>query len=116
MKKVALPLFPQFGLEPNVYYIPPVHVPPPYLRQMFGHGVPEAIETYRTASENIPLLGALLLFGAVPDIIHHYRAVGAHAIGYDADGGELVRVPISEPIHVRAVYDEQYQTFRTNIT
>jgi nitrate reductase / nitrite oxidoreductase, beta subunit len=114
--KVAKPLYPQFGLEPNVYYIPPVHVPPPYLRQMFGHGVPEAIETYRSASENIPLLGALLLFGATPDIIHHYRATGAHTVGYDADGGEMVRVPLVEPIHVRAVYDERYQTFRTNIT
>ena len=26
VRKVALPLYPQFGLEPNVYYIPPVHV------------------------------------------------------------------------------------------
>ncbi len=30
IKKVALPLYPQFGLEPNVYYIPPIHVPIPY--------------------------------------------------------------------------------------
>ena len=27
VKKIALPLYPQLGLEPNVYYIPPVHVP-----------------------------------------------------------------------------------------
>ena len=39
VRKVALPLFPQFGLEPNVYYIPPIHVPQPFLRQMFGPGV-----------------------------------------------------------------------------
>ena len=33
VRKVALPLYPQWGLEPNVYYIPPVHVAPAYLRQ-----------------------------------------------------------------------------------
>ncbi len=114
--QVAKPLYPQFGLEPNVYYIPPVHVPPVFLRQMFGHGVPEAIATYRTAAENLPLLGALLLFGATPDIIHHYRAVGPEVIGYDEHNGEMVRVPLTEPTHVRAVYDAQFDTFRTNIT
>ena len=34
--KVALPLYPQFGTEPNGYYIPPRWVPRPYLKQMFG--------------------------------------------------------------------------------
>ena len=38
---------PQFGLEPNVYYIPPVHVPVEYLGQMFGPGVERAIATYK---------------------------------------------------------------------
>ena len=42
--KVALPLYPQFGTEPNGYYIPPRWVPRPYLRQMFGPGVDQAIE------------------------------------------------------------------------
>ena len=56
VRKVALPLFPQFGLEPNVYYIPPVHVPRAFLRQMFGADVREAIETYRPASDD-PKLG-----------------------------------------------------------
>ena len=32
----ALPLYPQFGTEPNGYYIPPRWVPRPYLEQMFG--------------------------------------------------------------------------------
>jgi hypothetical protein len=27
-----------------------------------------------------------------------------------------VRVPLTEPIHIREVDDAQYQTFRTNIT
>jgi len=34
--KVALPLYPQFGTEPNGYYIPPRWAPRAYLRQMFG--------------------------------------------------------------------------------
>ena len=114
--KIAKPLYPQFGLEPNVYYIPPVHVPPAYLYQMFGWGVEEAIAAYRKATDDPRLLGALLLFGSTPEIIHHYTVEGSHALGYDEMGVELVRVPMSEPIHVRAAYDDRYQTYRTNIT
>ena len=44
--KVALPLYPQFGTEPNGYYIPPRWVPRNYLKQMFGPGVDQAIERY----------------------------------------------------------------------
>lgn len=36
--KIALPLYPQFGLEPDTYYIPPVHVPPAFLR-LYGDSV-----------------------------------------------------------------------------
>jgi nitrate reductase beta subunit len=114
--KIAKPLYPQFGLEPNTYYIPPVHVPPRFLHQMFGWGVEEAIATYRTASDNPALLGALLLFGSTPMIIHHYKVQGDHAIGYDEKMEEISRVPIKEPIHVRAAYDEKFQSYRTNIT
>src|SRR5574342_111601 len=52
VKKVALPLFPQFGLEPNVYYIPPVNVPRDFLLQMFGPNVDAALETYRNAPKD----------------------------------------------------------------
>jgi nitrate reductase beta subunit len=114
--KVAKPLYPQFGLEANVYYIPPVHVPVAFLSQMFGWGVPEAIATYRKAAEDPKLLGALLLFGATPDIIHHYRVESDQAVGYDDGGSELVRVPLKEPIHVRAAYDDRINAYRTNIT
>ena len=114
--KVAKPLYPQFGLEANVYYIPPMHVPVPFLSQMFGHGVPEAIATYRKAKDDKQLLGALLLFGATPDIVHHYKVEGRHTIGYDESGAELVRVPLREPIHVRAAYDARHEVYRTNIT
>jgi nitrate reductase beta subunit len=116
VSRVALPLYPQFGLEPNVYYIPPVHVPPAYLRQMFGWGAEGAIRTYRRAADDRRLLGALLLFGATPQIIHRYAVRGGHAIGFDAGRRELVRVPLREPVQVRAAYDSRYASHRTNIT
>ncbi len=114
--KVALPLYPQFGLEPNVYYIPPIHVPPPYLIQMFGHGVPQAIEAYKRARDDRRLLGALMLFGSTPEIIHRFRVSGDHAIGYDEKGGEVIRVPLTEPVQIRAFFDEARKVYRHNIT
>jgi nitrate reductase / nitrite oxidoreductase, beta subunit len=114
--RVALPLYPQFGLEPNVYYIPPIHVPPPYLTQMFGAGVAEAIATYQRAKDDPQLLGALLLFGSTPWIIDRYAVRNGHAYGYDEKGQEVVRVPIREPIVLRQVYDERHDAIRTNIT
>ena len=114
--KVAKPLYPQFGLEPNVYYIPPAHVPPAFLRQMFGHGVEAAIATYRKASDDPKLSGALMLFGATPDIIHHYRIEGRNAIGYDEKGVEIARAPLKEPIVIRPLYDERHAAYRSNIT
>ncbi|MBM3483731.1 MAG: dehydrogenase [Alphaproteobacteria bacterium] len=114
--KVAKPLYPQFGLEPNVYYIPPIHVPPAFLKQMFGPGVDQAIATYRQAVDDRKLLGALLLFGASRDIIHHFRVEGDIAIGYDEAMAEMVRVPFKEPIYIRDLYDERHQSHRTNVT
>jgi len=114
--KVAKPLFPQFGLEPNVYYIPPIHVPPQYLRQVFGSGVPEAIAAYRHAADDERLLGAMLLFGATPEVIHHFRVENGHAIGFDEKKAEIVRVPITEPIHLRAAYDPVREIQRSNTT
>ncbi|MDH5255122.1 MAG: respiratory nitrate reductase subunit beta [Gammaproteobacteria bacterium] len=58
--KVALPLHPEFGTEPNVYYVPPMlpasfdaegrfsdepRVPTEYLRYLFGPGVDQALIT-----------------------------------------------------------------------
>ncbi len=51
--KVALPLYPQFGTAPNGYYIPPRWVPRPYLRQMFGPGVDQAIERYENPDREL---------------------------------------------------------------
>jgi len=114
--KIAKPLYPQFGLEPNVYYIPPVHVPPAFLTQMFGWGVKAAMDAYRRAADDKRLLGALLLFGSTPSIIHHFKVEGDNAIAFDENRKELVRVPLKEPIHVRSAYDEKNGSYRTNIT
>jgi nitrate reductase beta subunit len=117
VEHVALPLYPQFGTEPNIYYMPPRWVPRPYLRQMFGPGVDEAIEHYRTPSRE--LLAVLQLFRTTQKIIFRYEIKEGEKIfetridgkpwamyndtiiGYGKDGQELVRVTVEEPVHQR---------------
>ncbi|MCC7413160.1 MAG: nitrate oxidoreductase subunit beta [Gammaproteobacteria bacterium] len=111
--KVALPLYPQFGTQPNGYYIPPRWAPRPYLRQMFGPGVDAAIETYTRPSRE--LLAVLQLFRASQTIVFRYeiiegakvfeRNIGGQpwsmyndtVVGYDRSGKEIVRVSVEEP-------------------
>jgi nitrate reductase beta subunit len=116
IKKVALPLFPQLGLEPNVYYIPPIHVPAPYLRQMFGSGVEDAIRTYRNAHNDELLLGALTIFGSTEFWVTKFRVSKGIVTGYDTKGKELVKVPVKEPVFIRPYYDEKIEVYRHNIT
>jgi nitrate reductase beta subunit len=97
--KVALPLYPQFGTEPNVYYIPPRWAKRSYLEQMFGPGVEEAIKRYTNPTPE--LLGVLQLFGTTQIVISSYEVTDKEAIGYDETGKELVRVPIDEPVYIR---------------
>ncbi len=117
VEKVALPLYPQFGTEPNIYYIPPRWVPRPYLRQMFGPGVDEAIDRYTNPSRE--LLAVLQLFRASQKIIFRYEIEDGPkvletevngrrwemfddtVIGFDRDGNEVVRQSVLEPFHVR---------------
>ncbi len=64
--KVALPLHPEFGTEPNVFYVPPMlpptfdeegdlsdepRVPMDYLRSLFGPGVDEALAVLQAEME-----------------------------------------------------------------
>lgn len=116
VRKVALPLFPQFGLEPNIYYIPPVHVPLPYLEQLFGPGVREAIATYNTAHRDEMLLGALTVFGSTEFFVEKFAVAKGVVRGFDAGGREVVKVPLHEPVVIRPFYDEKLQTYRHNIT
>jgi nitrate reductase beta subunit len=113
---VALPLYPQFGLSVNIYYVPPVNVPPAYLRQMFGPGVENAIATYRKAKDDPELLGVLLLMGATDRWIEKFRVRDGQAFGYDKKGDEVARVPLKEPIHIRPLYDASRSVYRHNIT
>jgi nitrate reductase beta subunit len=115
--KVALPLYPQFGTQPNGYYIPPRWVPRPYLRQMFGPGVDEAIDRYATPDRE--LLAVLQLFRRSNVIIFRYeieegpriyegtlhgKPFALHndtVIAFDRAGKEIFRTTIEEPLHVR---------------
>ena len=121
-EKVALPLYPQFGTEPNIYYIPPRWAPRPYLRQMFGPGVDAAIDRYVYPSRE--MLAILQLFRAQREIIFKYEikkgpklyerevtlsngskkqleVYNDTVIGYNKKGNECVRVSVDEPMFER---------------
>ncbi|MCC7476125.1 MAG: hypothetical protein IT425_12075 [Pirellulales bacterium] len=121
-RQVALPLYPQFGTEPNGYYIPPRWVPRGYLTQMFGPGVDEAIEQYSCPDRE--LLAVLQLFRANRQIVFRYeieqgKKVGEievtmpdgksktqelfndTVIGYNKRDEEVVRVTVEEPTFER---------------
>lgn len=114
-KKIALPLYPQYGTEPNVYYVPPVHVPKEFLYQMFGPGVDDAINAYKKLKDDKETLGAFLLFGNTPKIIHSYKVEGDFTIGYNENSEVVIKVPFTEPVYVRPYNDEKYGTYRHNI-
>jgi nitrate reductase beta subunit len=121
-RQVALPLYPQFGTEPNGYYIPPRWVPRSYLYQMFGPGVDHALEQYSCPDRD--LLAVLQLFRAQRQILFKFKIekgpkvaevpvrlpsgqtkiqeiFNDTVIGYNKFGHEVVRVTIEEPIHDR---------------
>jgi nitrate reductase beta subunit len=116
IKKVALPLYPQFGLEPNIYYIPPIHVAGPYMKQMFGPGVEQAVSAYRNAYADETLLGVLTLMGSTEFWVSKFNVSKGMVTGYDEKGKELVKVPLREPVYIRPFYDEKLQVYRHNIT
>ncbi|MGB4861648.1 MAG: 4Fe-4S dicluster domain-containing protein [Tepidiformaceae bacterium] len=111
--KIALPLYPQFGTQPNVYYIPPRWVPRAYLEQMFGPGVQDAIDAYTNPSRET--LAVLQLFRATQEIVFSYKIeqgpktaeltvagkkreiFNDTVVGYSSEGKEIVRVSIDEP-------------------
>jgi nitrate reductase beta subunit len=114
IRKLALPLYPQFGLEPNVYYIPPIHAPLSYLEQMFGPGAEKAVETYRAIKDDQTLKGLLMLFGSLEKIPHTFKVDDEYAYGYDDKGDEVQKVPVTEPIFVREPYDKKLKAYRNN--
>jgi nitrate reductase beta subunit len=114
VRKVALPLFPQFGLEPNVYYIPPIHAPASFLQQAFGPGAEEDVRTYRAAANDADLTGLLGLFGCSERVMPRWKREGESIIGAEENGDEIVRVPLREPVHIRKAFDAKYQVARVN--
>ncbi|MEK6728106.1 MAG: 4Fe-4S dicluster domain-containing protein [Candidatus Omnitrophota bacterium] len=119
-KKIALPLYPQFGTEPNVYYIPPINVPHAFNQQLFGPGSKKSVESYKKAVEDKRLIGLLMLFGATDLIIDSFDVKGGindgFCIGYNDKGEEIVRVPLKEPVIIRKEYDEERDVRRVSIT
>ena len=116
IKKMALPLFPQLGLEPNVYYIPPIHVPEKYLIQMFGPGAPAAVEAYRQAADDDKTTGLLALFGCSPQAVPRFKLAGESVLALDDKGRTLIEVPRTEPVTVREAFDRKQGVARANIT
>ena len=121
-RKIALPLYPQFGTEPNGYYIPPRWVPRPYLSQMFGPGVEDAIEQYCCPDRE--LMAVLQLFRATQHVVFKYNVkkgpkLGERevtmpngkkkvhtlyndtVIGFNKAGKEVVRITVEEPTFER---------------
>jgi nitrate reductase / nitrite oxidoreductase, beta subunit len=121
-RKVALPLYPQFGTEPNGYYIPPRWVPRSYLTQMFGPGVDHAIEQYSCPDRE--LLAVLQLFRAQRQILFRFKIeqgpkiaeipvmlpsgkekvqqiFNDTIIGYNKFDKEVVRITVQEPTFER---------------
>ncbi|MEE9594336.1 MAG: 4Fe-4S dicluster domain-containing protein [Candidatus Hydrothermarchaeales archaeon] len=131
IRKIALPLFPQSGTEPNIYYIPPINVPPEFLRMMFGPQAEAAVQAYRSTMElareqelknldmeYLKLIGLIVLSNSTNRIIHSFQVVkeSLEVVGYDQDGGEAVKVPIKEPQYIREFYDKRENVYRYNIT
>jgi nitrate reductase beta subunit len=121
-RHVGLPLYPQFGTEPNGFYIPPRWVPRPYLMQMFGPGVDHAIEQYSCPDRE--LLAVLQLFRAQRQILFRFEIkqgpkvaeipvrmpsgqmkvqeiFNDTVLGYNKRGEEVVRLTIEEPTFER---------------
>lgn len=117
VEKIALPLYPQFGTEPNIYYIPPRWAPRPYLRQMFGPGVDDAIARYMAPSRRT--LAVLQLFRTSQRMIFRFeiqegplvreaeingkpwQMYDDTVIGFDAKGREVARLSVVEPLRER---------------
>ncbi len=113
IKKVALPLFPQLGTQPNVYYIPPRWVSRKFLKQMFGPGVENAIKQKLNPDDT--LMGIFRLFGMTQTVINSFEVQNGEVAAFDAQGNELFKVKLTEePMYVRPWYDDKHDAYRFN--
>lgn len=113
-KLLALPYYPQLGLEPNIYYVPPIHADRNYLQQMFGPFVDDAIKHYKAVKDDPVAQGLFMLMGSTDRIIHTFKVEKDIAYGFDEKGEEIVRVPVTEPFVERASWDESLRATRHN--
>jgi nitrate reductase beta subunit len=113
-KGLALPYYPQLGLEPNLYYIPPIHADRAYLTQMFGPRVDDAIKAYQGIAKDKTAQALMVLIGSTDRIIHRFAVEKDMAVGFNEAGTEIVRVPITEPLIERPAWDERVGAVRTN--
>lgn len=113
-KELALPYYPQLGLEPNIYYIPPIHANIDYLRQMFGPKVEQVIENYKNLKNDPVAQGLMVLIGSTDRIMHRFDVKNGAASGYDEKGDEIVKVPVTEHFYERSAFDSKYQSSRHN--
>lgn len=111
---LALPYYPQLGLEPHLYYLPPIHADRGYLRQMFGPNVESAIKNYENIRKDPTAQGLLLLMGATDRIIHRFDVKNGVARAFDEKNELIVDVPISEPIYERQPFNDKVGSVRRN--
>jgi nitrate reductase beta subunit len=95
--------------------MPPYHVPPEFLTQMFtpnteqkrndwpGDSYEESIKIVqeRVRNPSHEVLGILQLFGATTRLIETYEVTDERAKGLDRTGELVADVPIEEPMEVR---------------
>jgi len=115
--KVALPLRPDYGTQPNVYYIPPVDTPPKFdadgriiegsnripkeeLEKLFGPEVHKAIETIRKEREKRAKTGKSELM----DILIAYQ----HKDMFRLDHNYYVEVAKKKGMKPLPLVDERY--------
>src|SRR3989338_4070721 len=113
-KQLALPYYPQLGLEPNLYYIPPIHADKSYLKQIFGPNVEESIETYKRLKDDPITQGLLVLMGCTDRIVHKFSVKDGRASAFDDKGAQLVDVPTTETMIVRDSFDSKIGSGRNN--
>jgi nitrate reductase beta subunit len=114
IRKVALPLYPQLGTGPNVYYLPPRNVPEPFLRQLFGPGVSEARAQLEELPHDPELRAALLLCGATTAPILRYRIGDREVRAWGAQGELVASIPLDLPVLDRQMLDPSRDPPRRN--
>jgi nitrate reductase beta subunit len=81
---------------------------------MFGPRLDAAIDTYRGAAEDADLAALFCLFGSTERVVPRWKRTGDVVIGMEEDGTEIIRVPVREPVFIRAAFDAALGVTRTN--